>query len=183
MFFIVSYLRPSQSLSCFLSSPPPGSEMASLGGGESPPATVCCMCGDHGLLQELFQCKVCLVRSQHRYCSDLYPKNESYRACNWCLRDGGAKGLAGDAKRSTSSCNAMDGRSSGSTGTGVKVHRQASPSQLSKPIKKLRLLLHRSASDITDRMRSEELSPSFGRGRQVAKGKIRRYKLLEEVSS
>ena len=118
-----------------------------------------------------------------RYCSDLYPKSESYRACNWCLRDGGAKGLAGDAKRSTSSCNAMDRRSSGSTGTGVKVHRQASPSQLSKPIKKLRLLLHRSASDITDRMRSEELSPSFGRGRQVAKGKIRRYKLLEEVPS
>ncbi|KAJ8476172.1 hypothetical protein OPV22_019899 [Ensete ventricosum] len=67
--------------------------MASLGGGESrSAAAVCRMCGDHGLLQELYQCKVCLVRSQHKYCSDLYPKTESYRECNWCLRDGGAKG-------------------------------------------------------------------------------------------
>ncbi|XP_010675512.2 uncharacterized protein LOC104891503 [Beta vulgaris subsp. vulgaris] len=45
----------------------------------------CCMCGDHGLAHELFRCKVCHFRSQHRYCSNLYPKAESYRVCNWCL--------------------------------------------------------------------------------------------------
>ncbi|KNA20927.1 hypothetical protein SOVF_047920 [Spinacia oleracea] len=45
----------------------------------------CCMCGDHGLSYELFRCKVCHFRSQHRYCSNLYPKAESYRVCNWCL--------------------------------------------------------------------------------------------------
>ncbi|RWW44201.1 hypothetical protein BHE74_00050084 [Ensete ventricosum] len=41
--------------------------MVSPGGGEpAPTSVVCCMCGDHGLLPELFQCKVCLVRSQHK---------------------------------------------------------------------------------------------------------------------
>ncbi|KAH9623582.1 hypothetical protein KSS87_013186, partial [Heliosperma pusillum] len=45
----------------------------------------CCMCGDHGLTQELFRCKVCHFRSQHRYCSNLYPKADSYNVCNWCL--------------------------------------------------------------------------------------------------
>ncbi|KAL9234690.1 hypothetical protein vseg_009529 [Gypsophila vaccaria] len=45
----------------------------------------CCMCGDHGLSHELFRCKVCHFRSQHRYCSNLYPKAATYRACNWCL--------------------------------------------------------------------------------------------------
>ncbi|PON63443.1 hypothetical protein PanWU01x14_131070 [Parasponia andersonii] len=46
----------------------------------------CCMCGDYGFSCELFQCKVCQFRSQHRYCSNLYPNiPESYRTCNWCL--------------------------------------------------------------------------------------------------
>ncbi|KAL9245566.1 hypothetical protein vseg_019202 [Gypsophila vaccaria] len=45
----------------------------------------CCMCGDPGLSNELFRCKVCHFRSQHRYCSNLYPKAESYNVCNWCI--------------------------------------------------------------------------------------------------
>ncbi|XP_021904527.1 uncharacterized protein LOC110819592 [Carica papaya] len=45
----------------------------------------CCMCGDSGLSYELLQCKLCQFRSQHRYCSNLYPKAESYDVCNWCL--------------------------------------------------------------------------------------------------
>ncbi|CAL9156056.1 unnamed protein product [Musa hybrid cultivar] len=149
--------------------------MVSSGSGELPPTSVvCCMCGDHGLLLELFQCKVCLVRSQHKYCSDLYLKTDSYRACNWCLRD---EGETKDTKKPISSSNTTEG-------SGVKIQREITlPSQLNKPIKKMRLL-DRSASDATDHMRSEELSPSFRRGgRQVAKGKVRRYKLLEEVSS
>ncbi|GAY41523.1 hypothetical protein CUMW_060130, partial [Citrus unshiu] len=39
----------------------------------------CCMCGDYGVSNELFRCKVCQFRSQHRYCSNLYPKAESYQ--------------------------------------------------------------------------------------------------------
>ncbi|XP_030528531.1 uncharacterized protein LOC115739537 isoform X2 [Rhodamnia argentea] len=41
----------------------------------------CCMCGDHGLSEELLPCKIC----HFRYCSNLYPKAKSYRVCNWCL--------------------------------------------------------------------------------------------------
>ena len=33
----------------------------------SQPGLECCMCGDYGLSHELFQCKVCHFRSQHRY--------------------------------------------------------------------------------------------------------------------
>lgn len=40
--------------------------MGSKGGVAPPPSVVCCMCGDHGLAQELFRCKVCLVRCQHK---------------------------------------------------------------------------------------------------------------------
>ncbi|RWW44698.1 hypothetical protein BHE74_00049519 [Ensete ventricosum] len=165
--------------------------MASLGGGESrSAAAVCRMCGDHGLLQELYQCKSIIGHTtNHQIVVSLVlpsidqvlqrPLSEDRVIPRMQLVSKRWR-----SKRSTFCCNAMDGRSSSSTGTGAKVHRQASPSQLNKPIKKLRLLLHQSASDITDRLRSEELSPGFGRGRQVAKGKIRRYnKLLEEVSS
>ncbi|XP_060171325.1 uncharacterized protein LOC132602509 [Lycium barbarum] len=45
----------------------------------------CCMCGDYGYSSELFRCTICQFRSQHRYCSNLYPKAESYQICNWCL--------------------------------------------------------------------------------------------------
>ncbi|PIA46498.1 hypothetical protein AQUCO_01500206v1 [Aquilegia coerulea] len=55
----------------------------------------CCMCGDYGLSQQLFRCRVCLSRFQHRYCSNLYPKAEIYRVCNWCLNKEGTKLEAG----------------------------------------------------------------------------------------
>ncbi|CAM0904418.1 unnamed protein product [Alopecurus aequalis] len=59
---------------------------------------VCCMCGDRGLPHELLRCKLCRVRLQHRYCSDLYPRATAYRRCNWCLSEqaqgGGVQGLA-----------------------------------------------------------------------------------------
>ncbi|KAF5207445.1 hypothetical protein FRX31_002966 [Thalictrum thalictroides] len=51
----------------------------------------CCMCGDYGLSLELFRCRTCLSRFQHRYCSNLYPKAETYRVCNWCLNKEGTK--------------------------------------------------------------------------------------------
>ncbi|WVZ74949.1 hypothetical protein U9M48_023062 [Paspalum notatum var. saurae] len=58
--------------------------------GASAAAAVCCMCGDHGLPHELFQCNLCGHRTQHRHCSDLYPRAAGpYRSCNWCLRGGG----------------------------------------------------------------------------------------------
>ncbi|WOL03802.1 hypothetical protein Cni_G12522 [Canna indica] len=151
------------------------------------PPVVCCMCGDRGLTKELFRCKICLDRSQHKYCSDLYPKAESYSACNWCLREkGGAKSLPKesikDSNASVSPSSSSHGNDHTSNGAEVKLHRSVFPSQPNKPIKRPKLL-DRSASDVTDRIRSDELSPRLGRARQVVRGKVRRYKLLEEFST
>lgn len=69
-------------------------------GATSAAGAVCCMCGDHGLAGELFRCRCCRARLQHRYCSDLYPRAAAYRRCNWCLRappPGVAVGRAGHA--------------------------------------------------------------------------------------
>ncbi|XP_074587468.1 uncharacterized protein LOC141843302 [Curcuma longa] len=187
--------------------------MVSKGGLSSPakPPAVCCMCGDEGLTQELFRCKLCLVRSQHRYCSNQYPNVEFYTLCNWCLREGSNSSGKEAVKEGYSNFNASsisfsgnddsndtdnDNRevnnnntsnttnASSSTGSGVKLHRVHLSSQLDNPIKKPRILLNRSASDVTDRIRSTgEFSPRLGKARQVFKAKVRRYKLLEEVSS
>ncbi|XP_074557997.1 uncharacterized protein LOC141813864 [Curcuma longa] len=185
--------------------------MASKGGPSSPapaqPPAVCCMCGDQGLTQELFRCKLCLVRSQHRYCSNLYPKVEFYRLCNWCLREEESNSSTKEIVKGYSSINAISCSSNNnidvdnvnldvnnnntstttnttsSTSSGFKLHRVPFTSQLDNPVKKPRML-NRSASDVTDRVRSpREISPKLGKARQVFKGKVRRYKLLEEVSS
>ncbi|PKA50021.1 hypothetical protein AXF42_Ash017560 [Apostasia shenzhenica] len=115
--------------------------MCSTGASSTPPpaVVVCCMCGDRGLPEELFRCKFCFFRSQHKYCSDLYPKAEACRACNWCLRDEGLK----------------------------------SPSEYHvKPVKKRKVP-------------EAGAPPAVGtaRVRQIFRGRVRRYKLLEEVSS
>ncbi|XP_008812965.1 uncharacterized protein LOC103723726 [Phoenix dactylifera] len=143
-------------------------------------SVVCCMCGDHGLPQELFRCKICLVRSQHKYCSDLYLKTETYRACNWCLRDEGVKSLPQES--STQDHNNSTSSSSGSNngGLGLKVHRGAYALHLNKPIKKQRAPERSPTVEIA---RSAELSPGLGRSKHAFRGKVRRYKLLEEVSS
>ncbi|KAJ6812847.1 uncharacterized protein M6B38_145925 [Iris pallida] len=153
-------------------------------------AAVCCMCGDHGLTQELFRCKVCHFRSQHKYCSDLYPKEEHYRVCNWCIREEGGRSSARESATannigSTSSEPASGGASGGGLQLGgVMLHRGSFSSLVDKPIKKQRVP-KRSTSDATEEMRSAAaLSPvALGRKRQAFRGKARRYKLLEEVSS
>lgn len=66
----------------------PSPAAAAHGEGASAGA-VCCMCGDRGLPGELFRCRCCRSRLQHRYCSDLYPRAAAYRRCNWCLREPG----------------------------------------------------------------------------------------------
>ncbi|KAG0469672.1 hypothetical protein HPP92_016372 [Vanilla planifolia] len=99
-----------------------------------PPSSLCCMCGDLGIPEELFRCKACLFRSQHKYCSDLYPRAAAYAACNWCLRD--------ERRESLTDVAAMG---------------------LGPPVKRQRAAVER-------------------RVRQGFRGKVRRYKLLEEVS-
>ncbi|KAL2469529.1 Uncharacterized protein Adt_14891 [Abeliophyllum distichum] len=68
--------------------------------------TECCMCGDYGLSSELFRCKGCQFRSQHRYCSNIYPDADSYGICNWCLnqKDETAGGKEQKTWNSSESC-------------------------------------------------------------------------------
>ncbi|KAI0494800.1 hypothetical protein KFK09_024943 [Dendrobium nobile] len=158
--------------------------MGSSGGGQAvppPPSVVCCMCGDRGLSIELFRCKVCLFRSQHKYCSDLYPKTETYKACNWCLREERGKAVARDQLATTSE-NSSSPSGNGSGSLGWKLQRGAPPLQLSKPVKKQRVP-ERAATSSEKMTTEQELSPGTGRVRQTFRGKVRRYKLLEEVSS
>ncbi|XP_040378146.1 uncharacterized protein LOC121053876 [Oryza brachyantha] len=170
----------------------------------APTAAVCCMCGDRGLLPELFRCAACAVRSQHTYCTERYPKAESYGTCNWCLRadKGGNHGGAasGSVRPSTARAAGGDPASSSSSSAGggaggrsvaakvVVAARGHFAADLSKPIKKppppqqRRILLRRSASDVGTRVRGaghHDAPPSPG----VARGRprVRRYKLLEEV--
>ncbi|KAK9742797.1 hypothetical protein RND81_03G197800 [Saponaria officinalis] len=54
---------------------------------------VCCMCGDVGFPDKLFQCSRCCFRLQHSYCSNYYYGNESSSSssstfCDWCLSEG-----------------------------------------------------------------------------------------------
>ncbi|RWW25625.1 hypothetical protein BHE74_00053420 [Ensete ventricosum] len=136
-------------------------------GGCSPPSSpVCSMCGDRGLPEELYRCKTCHVRFQHKYCSNLYPKAEAYRACNWCLRDVAAAGKPVAPQNCTAQNN-----SNGDVGsaTAVKLRRCSSALHLDKPIKRQRL--------------PEKPCEAPSQAKQVFRGKVRRYKLLEQVSS
>ncbi|PKU69509.1 uncharacterized protein LOC110101588 isoform X2 [Dendrobium catenatum] len=164
--------------------------MGSKGGGalQSPsspssPSVVCCMCGDRGLSRELFRCKLCAFRSQH---NDLYPRAEVYRACNWCLREEAGSRLLLVEQTTVDRIISASSSPVGGTSSGLKLARGAfSPQLLNKPVKKQRLGDRRlqPPSDSGDRGSGEELSPGSGRGRQVFRGKARRYKLLEEFSS
>ncbi|KAK4746117.1 hypothetical protein SAY87_012429 [Trapa incisa] len=84
----------------------------------------CCMCGDYGLYEELFQCKVCLFRSQHRYCSNLYPKAESYRVCNWCLSQQQEKSAAAP---NSSVSSPLSGKKSSGEGDGIRKYKPLKP--------------------------------------------------------
>ncbi|VAH86930.1 unnamed protein product [Triticum turgidum subsp. durum] len=145
-------------------------------------AAVCCMCGDHGLLPELFRCAACSVRSQHTYCTDRYPKAEAYGTCNWCLRAGQGSGDGGGAvpspvistfKAPGPAADRMD----------VPACSGGSRSMPGKQQQRRRLLLQRSASDVSSGVRANRgagpPSPGVARGRP----RVRRYKLLEEVIS
>uniref|UniRef100_A0A5B7BV87 PHD-type zinc finger plants domain-containing protein n=1 Tax=Davidia involucrata TaxID=16924 RepID=A0A5B7BV87_DAVIN len=173
----------------------------------SQPILECCMCGDYGLSYELFDCKVCQFRSQHRYCSNLYPKADSYRVCNWCLsqKDDTVEKTQNSSNSSSSNKNNSEDdrvknkkKNGGSDNHGgPKGQRGTLQLQLNSPIKKQKSP-ERSPSSTTrkriisggggteervTRTRSEEISNSGIITKQVFRNKVRRYKLLDEVSS
>ncbi|XAR48517.1 hypothetical protein NMG60_11031366 [Bertholletia excelsa] len=167
--------------------------------------TECCMCGDYGLSDELFICKICQFRSQHRYCSNLYPKAESYRVCNWCLsqKDDAAEKTqnSSDSSPSNRSSGAGDddhsirSRRKKNAGEDLKGRREALRQLLQ--IKKQRSpegsppsagrgRIVAGGGGLAERLRrtkSEEIWSGGGIKKHVFRNKVRRYKLLDEVSS
>ncbi|KAL5982353.1 hypothetical protein ACLOJK_016424 [Asimina triloba] len=146
----------------------------------APPISECCMCGDFGLSDELFRCTACLSRLQHRYCSDLYPRAESYRLCNWCLNEEDRKALKELTAHTNSNSNSSSSGSSNSN-NGFNLLRSALSLHSSGPIKKQRSP-DRLANSLKKSL-SADMSNVGTRSKQVFRGKVRRYKLLEEVSS
>ncbi|EOY15393.1 hypothetical protein QUC31_000522 [Theobroma cacao] len=167
----------------------------------------CCMCGDSGLTHELFQCKVCQFRSQHSYCSNLYPKAESYKVCNWCLNQ-----KEDSKEKSQNSCNSSasckdnseddsknkkksDHHNQGPTGLKGSQRNNLKLQLIKNPIKKpkspeksptttrKRIITNARLEEKLRRTKSEEISNSGLITRHVFRNKVRRYKLLDEVSS
>ncbi|KDP41454.1 hypothetical protein JCGZ_15861 [Jatropha curcas] len=165
----------------------------------------CCMCGDFGLSYELFQCKICHFRSQHRYCSNLYPKAESYQVCNWCLGNEGKEKSQNSSNSSSSNKNSSEDDSSKSIKKGVKNQRGSLQLEvINSPIKKQRsperspvttrrrLITYGKLEEkkLIRRTKSEEISNNNNNSNsngititQVFRNRVRRYKLLDEVSS
>ncbi|XP_061362365.1 uncharacterized protein LOC133306100 [Gastrolobium bilobum] len=189
------------------------------------PNTECCMCGDLGFSDQLFQCKVCQFRSQHRYCSNIYPKDESLGTCNWCLsQKEDTKDKSPNSPNSSSSHRNNSSADDESKGKKIKNSNSNSNSaqtivgrkglrgsalhlQLQKPIKKhkspearspststspsvlistrKRIITNGSLEEKLRRTRSADIitNTSSGATKQVFRNKVRRYKLLDEVSS
>ncbi|XP_028771816.1 uncharacterized protein LOC114729040 [Neltuma alba] len=178
------------------------------------PKPECCMCGDCGFYEELFQCKVCQFRSQHRYCSNLYPKVDANGTCNWCLaqkddvkekslnssnssssfRNNGSAGDDGKNRRIKNS-NVNSHKIGGKKGEvhaknkGIQKRRSpearspsSSPSVVVSTRK--RIVTNGGLEERLRRTKSEDI-PNTSRivTRQVFRNKVRRYKLLDEVSS
>ncbi|XP_022951049.1 uncharacterized protein LOC111454013 [Cucurbita moschata] len=165
----------------------------------SPSEAECCMCGDFGFSDELFRCKICQFRSQHRYCSNLYPKADCYRICNWCLTQKEESKAKSPNSSNSSSLTTRDDHSSIKTPRNKDQIRTFLPLQ-TRPIKKQRSpeASERpqppppppprrkpiAVEDNLRRTRSEEISHRSGIQRPVIfRNKVRRYKLLDEVSS
>jgi hypothetical protein len=139
---------------------------------------VCCMCGDRGLADELFRCRCCRARLQHRYCSHLYPRPAAYRQqlCSWCLRAAAAANKP-EEKRETP---ASDEKAC-----------SPPPAELGHPVKKKRHRAEESTPGEAVVGSSAGAASGGGKGEEVVRaGKTRvhrarvpryKYKLLTDV--
>uniref|UniRef100_A0A0E0KR90 PHD-type zinc finger plants domain-containing protein n=1 Tax=Oryza punctata TaxID=4537 RepID=A0A0E0KR90_ORYPU len=181
------------------------SPSSSVGGGAGA-GDVCCMCGDRGLPEELFHCRLCRVRLQHRYCSNLYPRATAYRRCNWCLvtEPGGGGHVHAVADKPTvrrkASSSMMDQETSPMSSeaerqrlqeaAGCSASRRAPDTGLGRPVKKQKA----AAADEGEEAPGARAAPAKGNngnkkamqaaGKKMGvKVRVRRYKLLAEVIS
>ncbi|MBA0702460.1 hypothetical protein Goari_027039 [Gossypium aridum] len=166
----------------------------------------CCMCGDSGITQELFQCKICHFRSQHRYCSNLYPKAGVYEVCNWCLnQEEHSKEKSQNSLNSSASSkgkneddnNKNKKKADNHHGAGFKGNRRNTNSlkqqqlmkvpikkpKLEEKMKRKRIIKNAYLEEKLRRTKLEEISKIGVITRHFFRNKVRRYKLLDEVSS
>ncbi|KAK6122835.1 hypothetical protein DH2020_043416 [Rehmannia glutinosa] len=173
----------------------------------------CCMCGDYGLSSQLFKCTHCGFRSQHKYCSNMYPEAESCQICNWCLsqkEDKTGKRNAKTSPKLSHKTTSLDHHQDdikknnkkrvlllGDNHGGLKDMKKTNSDQIKKPDKfradrpgpsdgRKRITTNHGGIDkkIIRRTRSEEISNNGGIIiKHVFRNKVRRYKLLDEVSS
>ncbi|CAD5186352.1 unnamed protein product [Musa acuminata subsp. malaccensis] len=149
-------------------------------------AVACCMCGDPGISDELFRCKICHFRLQHKYCSNLYPKIKHYSSCNWCLREGGGNSAVQESTMDQSHSLSSSSDLAAGAGFGVKFHRDVSATHLktlNKTVKKRRTTARLSPPAVIEKSQSDLPSLSSSRPKQAFRSKIRKFKLLEEVCS
>lgn len=155
-----------------------------------------------------------------RYCSNLYPKTESFTICNWCLsqkedspnssnssssyKNNGSTEDEGKNKR-IKNCIPKKGLIRGNSGGVGVLHLQLqkplmqkpkSPSEAKSPLAstspsvlvstRKRIITNGALEEKLRRTRSENIINSgnrVGATKQVFRNKVRRYKLLDEVSS
>ncbi|KAM7259771.1 hypothetical protein ACFE04_015512 [Oxalis oulophora] len=166
---------------------------------EEAKAIVCCMCGDFGVSSELFRCKLCRFRSQHRYCSNLYPKVEAYELCNWCLSSTSQKEDPTKSQNSSSSSKSdLDCKKKKINGSidGLNaIKKQGSLDKSSLAVARKRIITCGALEEKLRRTKSEDIS-NINRNRNsnsnnsrmmikkhIIKNRVRRYKFLDEVSS
>ncbi|RLM74984.1 hepatoma-derived growth factor-related protein 2-like [Panicum miliaceum] len=171
------------------------------GEGGTSAGAVCCMCGDQGLPGELFHCRRCRARLQHRYCSDLYPRAAAYRRCNWCMREpapdhGGRPAHAAAAVASSKpeekrkTATASDEESQRQRLEGCSSRRP--PAEPGRPVKKKRKAQEKMPPPPPPPPQPKEIIIGDASGREelmragktrVNRVRVRRYKLLAEVIS
>ncbi|RWW02188.1 hypothetical protein GW17_00034729 [Ensete ventricosum] len=149
-------------------------------------AVACCMCGDRGISDELFRCKICHFRLQHKYCSNLYPTTKHYSSCNWCLRDGGRNAAVQESTMDQTHSLSSSSDLAAGAGFRVKFHRDVSATHLktlSETVKKRRTTARRSPPAVIGKSQSDLPSLGSSRPKQAFRSKVRKFKLLEEVCS
>ena len=153
----------------------------------------------------------------YRYCSNLYPKAESYKICNWCLsQKDDTKEKSQNSSNSSSSNKNQTDQDDHSNNKNIKrngngtidnlanlkgqrgtlllklndpIKKQRSPEDLPSPSPspspsgRRRLITKARMEEKLRRTKSEEITNRIGVTRQVFRNKVRRYKLLDEVSS
>lgn len=184
---------------------------------EQLPKTECCMCGDLGFSDQLFLCKICQIRSQHRYCSNVYPTTEFFGTCNWCLSQNEDSPNSSNSSSSYKKNESTEDEGKNKQikncfqkkgvikGSGVyrlqlpkPMKKPKSPSEAKSPIAsstspsilvstRKRIITNGALEEKLRRTRSENIIKSsnnnIGVTKQVFRNKVRRYKLLDEVSS